>query len=48
MSSPSPRSDTWYAKATLGVLLCGLVGTLVALYSGIFDPIMAPLLDVLS
>jgi hypothetical protein len=48
MSSPSPRNDTWYAKAAFGVLLCGLVGTLVALYSGISDPRMAPLLGVFS
>ena len=48
MSSTSARDDTWYAKAAFGVLLCGLVGTLVALYSGISDPILARLLDVLS
>jgi hypothetical protein len=48
MSSPSARDDSWYAKAAFGVLLCGLVGTLVALYSGVSDPILVRLLDLLS
>ena len=48
MSSTSARNDSWYAKAAFGVLLCGLVGTLVALYSGGSDPILVRLLDVLS
>jgi len=48
MSSTSARNDTWYAKAAFGVLLCGLVGTLVALYSGVSDPILVRLLDLLS
>jgi hypothetical protein len=28
------RYDPWYAKAAFGVFLCGLAGSLVALYSG--------------
>jgi hypothetical protein len=28
------RYDPWYAKAAFGVFLCGLAGSLVALYAG--------------
>jgi hypothetical protein len=31
----SNRYDPWYAKAAFGLLLCVLVGSLVALYSGV-------------
>jgi len=37
-----------YAKAAFGVFLFGLVGSLIALYSGASDPILARLLDFLS
>jgi hypothetical protein len=48
MTLPSERYDPWYAKAAFGVLLFGLVGSLIALYSGASDPILARLLDILS
>ena len=48
MTPPSERYDPWYAKAAFGVFLVGLVGSLVALYSGASDPILARLLDILS
>ena len=41
MTSPSERYDPWYAKAAFGVFLFGLVGSLIALYSGASDPILA-------
>jgi hypothetical protein len=48
MTSPVERYDPWYAKAAFGVLLLGLVGSLIALYSGVSDPILVRLLDLLS
>ena len=40
MSTPnttrrSKQYDTWYAKVAFGVFLCVLVGSLIALYSGV-------------
>jgi hypothetical protein len=48
MISPNERYDRWYAKAAFGILLFGLVGSLVALYSGVSDPLLVRLLDMLS
>ena len=48
MRSPSERYDPWYAKVAFGVFLFGLVSSLIALYSGASDPILARLLDILS
>jgi hypothetical protein len=48
MTSPTERYDPWYAKAAFGVPLFGLVGSLIALYSGVSDPILVRLLDMLS
>jgi hypothetical protein len=31
----SNRHDPWYAKVAFGLFLCVLVGSLVALYSGV-------------
>jgi hypothetical protein len=41
MASPDKRSDRydpWYTKIAFGLFLCVLVGTLVALYSGVPVP----------
>jgi hypothetical protein len=48
MTSPNKRYDPWYAKAAFGVFLFGLVGSLIALYSGVSDPLLVRLLDILS
>ena len=48
MSSPSERYDPWYTKAIFGVLLCVLVVSLIALYSGVSDPVLVRLLDIFS
>jgi hypothetical protein len=37
MTSPNERDDPWYAKVAFGVLLFGLAGSLIALYSGVSD-----------
>jgi hypothetical protein len=42
MSTPNTRRskqyDPWYAKVAFGVFLCVLVGSLIALYSGVPVP----------
>jgi hypothetical protein len=48
MPSSSDRYDSWCAKAAFGVLLCVVVGSLVALYSGATDSALVRLLDALS
>jgi hypothetical protein len=48
MISPDERYDPWYAKAAFGVLLFGLAGSLISLYSGVSDPLLVRLLDILS
>jgi len=48
MGSRSDRYDPWYAKAAFGVFLCVLVGSLIALYSGVSNPLLVRLLDALS
>ena len=37
-SRKSQRYDPWYVKVAFGVLLCALVGSLIALYSGVPVP----------
>jgi hypothetical protein len=46
--SPFESYDPWHAKAAFGIFLFGLVSSLIALYSGASDPILARLLDILS
>ena len=37
-SGKSEQYDPWYVKVAFGVLLCVLVGSLIALYSGVPVP----------
>jgi hypothetical protein len=48
MISTDRRYDPWYVKAAFGVFLCFLVGSLIALYSGVSNPMLIRLLDALS
>jgi hypothetical protein len=48
MAASANRDDPWYAKAAFGVLLCVIVGALVALYSGASNTLLVQLLDALS
>jgi hypothetical protein len=40
--------DPWHAKVAFGVFLCALMGSLIALYSGVSNPALMRLLDALS
>ena len=48
MAASANRDDPWYAKAAFGILLCVIVGALLALYSGATNTLLAQLLDALS
>jgi hypothetical protein len=48
MKSRSDRYDPWYTKTVFAALLFVLVGSLVALYSGISNPLLVRLLDAMS
>ena len=40
--------DPWHAKVAFGVFLCVLMGSLIALYSGVSNSALMRLLDALS